>query len=92
MNNDLPFFIMKVFPVMVPLINELITKLLVEQLLALPGCANNIADHCKICDYKCKKELTLHKHINTKHKNVRCKVCFNKFVSTIMMLQHMDEQ
>ena len=39
-----------------------------------------------------KKEVTLHKHINTKHKNVRCKVCFNKFVSTIMMLQHMDEQ
>ena len=47
---------------------------------------------CKICDYKCKKEVTLHKHINTKHISVKCNVCFKKFVSTLKMLQHMAKE
>ena len=47
---------------------------------------------CKICDYKCKKEVTLHKHINTKNMSVQSNVCFKKFVSTIKMLQRMAKE
>ena len=31
--------------------------------------------HCKECVYQCKREVSLTKHINTKHSKQKCKVC-----------------
>ena len=39
-----------------------------------------------------KKEVTLKKHINTSHEDQQCKLCFNKLVSTIKLLQHMAKE
>ena len=43
---------------------------------------------CVKCEYKCKKESTLKKHINTKHIEQECKVCMMKLGSSMELLQH----
>ena len=43
---------------------------------------------CKKCEYTCQKESTLTKHINTKHMNQECNVCWMKLGSTMELLQH----
>ena len=43
---------------------------------------------CVKCEYKCKKESTLKKHINTKHIDQECKVCMMKLGSSMELLQH----
>ena len=30
---------------------------------------------CKLCEYKCKKDALLKKHIKTKHQEYKCKLC-----------------
>ena len=35
--------------------------------------------HCEKCAYKSKKEVTLNKHMNTKHQDQKCKVCYFTF-------------
>ena len=44
--------------------------------------------NCKECNYKCKKEQSLKKHMTTKHESHKCKEC-NEELSTFMeLLQH----
>ena len=47
--------------------------------------------HCKDCGYQCKKEVTLNKHINTKHTKQKCKVCDEECETSIEMLKHVAE-
>ena len=47
---------------------------------------------CDKCDYKCKKEVTLKKHMNIKHDDQQCKVYSKTFVSTIDLLQHIAKE
>ena len=48
--------------------------------------------HYKECTYQCKKEVTLKKHINTKHTKQKCKVCDQDFETSIEMLKHVAEK
>ena len=34
---------------------------------------------CEMCDYKCKKENTMKKHVNIKHIKQKCKTCHRVF-------------
>ena len=42
---------------------------------------------CKECAYTCKKEVTMKKHVNTKHTK-KCKVCDLEFETSIAVLKH----
>ena len=44
--------------------------------------------NCDKCEYKCKKESTLKKHKNTKHKDQNCKQCNKTFNTSMEMLLH----
>ena len=48
--------------------------------------------HCKESIYQCKKEVTLKKHINTKHTKKKCKVCDQDFETSIEMSKHVSEK
>ena len=49
-------------------------------------------EHCEICDYKCKKQTTFRKHMNTKHaQSLRCYVCGKLFISKHSLEAHKDE-
>ena len=49
---------------------------------------------CTICDYKCTKELTMKKHINTKHSNKSydCSNCHELFQSQTVLKRHMENK
>ena len=47
---------------------------------------------CDICGNKFKKEITLRKHINTKHEEQNCKVCNASFKTMIEVLQHVAKE
>ena len=47
---------------------------------------------CEKCEYKCKKQVTLKKHMHTKHEAQHCKVCSQMFVSTTDLLQHIVKE
>ena len=44
---------------------------------------------CEKCEYTCQEQSTLTKHINTKHKDQKCKVCLMKLGST---MQHIAKE
>ena len=44
--------------------------------------------NCDQCDYKCKKETTLKKHIHTKHTQHICKRCNGKFKTSMELVMH----
>ena len=46
------------------------------------------------CEYKCKRKVTMNKHMDTKHntKNVACKQCEEKFNSTILLELHIADK
>ena len=54
--------------------------------------SNKVHFKCDKCDYNCKKEVTLKRHIDTKHEVQQCKVCSKKLVSTIELLQHIAQE
>ena len=47
---------------------------------------------CKECAYTCKKEVTMKKHVNTKHTKQKCKVCDLEFETSIAVLKHVEEK
>ena len=49
--------------------------------------------YCELCDYRCKRKLTMKKHMNTKHSKEReiCKECKEEFKSAIELLKHISE-
>ena len=47
---------------------------------------------CEKCDYKCKREETLLKHMNLKHEHQECKICSKSFSSTVELLQHIAKE
>ena len=47
--------------------------------------------HCEVCNYKCKKEETMNKHINRKHEEIKvCPLCQKKVDSEITLTGHME--
>ena len=48
--------------------------------------------HCKKCAYQCKKEVTLMKHVNTKHTQQKCKVCNLEFNTSLEVLKHIADE
>ena len=44
--------------------------------------------NCDKCDYKCKKEITLKKHIHTKHEDQQCKQCSEIFKSSTELVMY----
>ena len=48
--------------------------------------------HCNDCTYKTKKEITLKKHINTKHNSQKCKVCDIVLKTSMEMLKHVAKE
>ena len=46
---------------------------------------------CKNCDYKCKREGNLQKHMKSKHEEHQCKECKEKFSSSIDLLKHVSK-
>ena len=44
--------------------------------------------HCKDCGYQCNKEVTLNKHVNTKHTKQKCKECDEECETSIEMLEY----
>ena len=48
--------------------------------------------HCDMCNYKCKSEKTMLKHLNSKHENYKqCDLCERKFTSEDYLSNHVDE-
>ena len=47
---------------------------------------------CEVCGAKFKKEITMNKHFDTKHKNQKCKVCNVTFNNSIEVLQHVAKE
>ena len=47
---------------------------------------------CDICGASFKKEVTLKKHINTKHGNQNCKVCNKVFKTSMEILEHVAKE
>ena len=45
---------------------------------------------CKECNYVCKKEASLQKHMVTKHESHECKECHEKLSSFIELLKHVS--
>ena len=44
--------------------------------------------NCKECNYKCKKEQSLKKHMITKHESHKCKECKEELFTFMELLQH----
>ena len=57
-----------------------------------PVSENKVPAECEKCDYKCKKEGTLFKHMNSKKEPQECKVCFKSFLLTVELLQHIAKE
>ena len=43
-------------------------------------------------DYKCKREDTLLKHMNSKHDPQKCNICSKSLSSTVKLLQHIAKE
>ena len=48
--------------------------------------------NCKQCRYKCKQEITLNKHMITKHSEHQCKEWDDKFLTFMELLKHASNQ
>ena len=46
---------------------------------------------CKECKYKCKKEITLKKHMVTNHENHKCKECKEELSTFMELLKHVAQ-
>ena len=46
--------------------------------------------NCKQCNYSCKKEITLEKHIVNNHEDPQCKECKEIFSNFIILLKHVS--
>ena len=47
---------------------------------------------CEQCYYVCKKVSTMKTHVTTKHTIQKCKVCSNKFKSSIELINHVAKE
>ena len=47
--------------------------------------------NCDKCDYKCKKESTLMKHIHTKHEDQKCQKIEEIFNTSMELVMHFAE-
>ena len=47
--------------------------------------------NCKECSYKCKKELSLKKHMVTKHESHKCKECKEELSTFMELLKHVAQ-
>ena len=47
---------------------------------------------CELCDYKCKKMISLQKHLNTKHEEQKCNLCDKKFENAMDLINHKAEE
>ena len=54
-------------------------------------CSKDDLISCGQCNYKCKKEKTLQKHIVTKHEEHQCKECKEKLPSFMDLLKHVSK-
>ena len=43
---------------------------------------------CEICNYKCKKEKAMKKHVNAKHIEQKCRTCDKVFPSKMEVIMH----
>ena len=54
--------------------------------------SNNSNDiSCEDCDYRCKKNSSLRKHINTKHGKVKCLECGKEFKTSTELQMHLND-
>ena len=44
--------------------------------------------NCELCDYRCEKQTTLKKHINSKHTEQKCKTCGKEFETPMKLISH----
>ena len=44
--------------------------------------------HCDMCSYKCKKEITLKKHLHTKHEDQKWKTGEEIFTNSMELVMH----
>jgi hypothetical protein len=47
---------------------------------------------CELCEYRCDKNPTLKKHINTKHSEQKCKICRKEFKTSMELVSHVAEE
>ena len=47
---------------------------------------------CEKCDYVCKKQTTMNKHVNTKHTDQICKICEEEFRTSMELIQHVAKE
>ena len=47
---------------------------------------------CEKCDYVCKKQTTMNKHVNTKHTDQKCKICEKEFRTSIELIQNVAKE
>jgi hypothetical protein len=47
---------------------------------------------CEKCDYVCKKQTTMNKHVNTKHIDQKCKICEKEFSTSLELIQHVAKE
>lgn len=47
---------------------------------------------CELCEYRCDKNTTLKKHINTKHSEQKCKICRKEFKTSMELVSHVAEE
>ena len=43
---------------------------------------------CELCDYRCEKQTTLKKHINSKHTEQKCNTCGKEFETSMKLISH----
>ena len=47
---------------------------------------------CDMCEYVCKKPMTLNKHMNTKHRKQKCKGCEKEFITAMELINHVAKE
>ena len=45
-----------------------------------------------MCEYVCKKLMTLNKHKNTKHREQKCKYCEKEFRTAMELINHVAKE
>ena len=43
---------------------------------------------CEICDYRCEKQSTIKKHINSQHTGQKCDLCGKECMISIIIITH----
>ena len=43
---------------------------------------------CELCDYRCEKQTTLKKHINSKHTEQKCNISGKEFETSMKLISH----